>query len=118
MSAAVAQMSKIRRMSAPRVLRRERNVRRLDEPASVASDPLQSRAGALAARIEALAAALRAGGVPDERSEWLLSQASAAALQALTLELLLEQSDPTSVDGFRPPVEPEPPRERRFRLAA
>ena len=81
----------------------------------MASDPLQSRADALAARIEALAAALRAGGVPDAASSRLLSHASAAALQALTLELLLaEQTDPPVAEE---PV-PRTPREAGVPRAA
>ena len=54
---------------------------------------LQRRADRLAARVEALAEALRAGGVSEEASARLLSQASAAVLQALRLELLVEQPD-------------------------
>jgi len=54
-------------------------------------DRLQSRADALAARVDALAAALHASGVSEEAAERLLTQASAAVLQALTLELLLEE---------------------------
>jgi hypothetical protein len=57
----------------------------------MADDRLQRRADALAARVEALAQALSAGGVPEEASAQLLSNASAAVLQALRLELLLEQ---------------------------
>jgi hypothetical protein len=56
-------------------------------------DHLQQRADVLAARVEALAEALRAGGVPDEAAAQLLSHASAAVLQALNLELLLERPD-------------------------
>ena len=56
-------------------------------------DRLQRRADALAARVEALAEALRASGAPEETSVLLLSHASAAVLQALNLELLLEQAD-------------------------
>ena len=41
-------------------------------------------------RIDALAEALRAGGVSEEASAELLSQASSAVLQALRLELLVE----------------------------
>jgi hypothetical protein len=57
----------------------------------MADDHLQRRADVLAARVEALAEALRAGGVPEEAAAQLLSRASAAALQALNLELLLER---------------------------
>ena len=54
-------------------------------------DRLQRRADGLAARVEALAEALRASGASEEASAQLLSQASAAALQALRLEVLVEQ---------------------------
>jgi hypothetical protein len=53
-------------------------------------DPLQRRADRLVERIDALAEALRAGGVSEEASAELLSQASSAVLQALRLELLVE----------------------------
>ncbi|HZT93410.1 MAG TPA: hypothetical protein VE985_02895 [Gaiellaceae bacterium] len=55
------------------------------------TDDLQRRADLLAARVEALADALRAGGVPERASAGLLSQASAAVLHALNLELLLAE---------------------------
>lgn len=55
------------------------------------ADDLQRRADRLAARVDALAEALRAGGVSDDVSAQILSQASAAVLQALRLELLVEQ---------------------------
>jgi hypothetical protein len=54
-------------------------------------DRLQRRADGLAARVEALAQALRASGVSEEASTQLLSNASAAVLQALRLEVLVEQ---------------------------
>jgi len=54
-------------------------------------DPLQRRADGLAARVEALAEALRATGASEEASAQLLSQASAAVLQALRLEVLVER---------------------------
>lgn len=54
-------------------------------------DPLQRRADGLAARVEALAEALRASGASEEASAQLLSQASAAVLQALRLEVLVER---------------------------
>jgi hypothetical protein len=53
-------------------------------------DPLQRRADRLVERLDALAEALRAGGVSEEASAELLSQASSAVLQALRLELLVE----------------------------
>lgn len=58
-------------------------------------DPLQRLVDRLAARVEALAEALQASGASEEASAELLSQASAAVLQALRLELLVgEQPDP------------------------
>jgi hypothetical protein len=51
-------------------------------------DHLQRRADTFVARVEALAEALRAGGVAEEATVQLLSRASAAVLQALNLELL------------------------------
>jgi hypothetical protein len=56
----------------------------------VPDDPLQRRADRLVQRVDALAEALRAGGVSEEASTELLSQASSAVLQALRLELLVE----------------------------
>ena len=53
-------------------------------------DPLQRRADGLVERIDALAEALRAGGVSEEASAEVLSRASSAVLQALRLELLVE----------------------------
>jgi hypothetical protein len=54
-------------------------------------DRLQRRADGLAARVEALAQALTASGASEEASAELLGQASAAVLQALRLELLVER---------------------------
>jgi len=54
-------------------------------------DRLQRRADGLAARVEALALALKASGASEEASAQLLSQASAAVLQALRLDLLVER---------------------------
>jgi hypothetical protein len=62
----------------------------------MADDSLQRRAEALAARVEALAEALRAGGVPEDASARLLSNASAAVLQALRLELLVDERRPAA----------------------
>jgi hypothetical protein len=56
-------------------------------------DRLQRSADRLAARVEALAEALHASGASEEASAELLSQASAAALQALRLEQLVEPPD-------------------------
>jgi hypothetical protein len=54
------------------------------------SDSLQQRSDRLAARVEALAEALRESGVSEEASAELLSQASTIVLQALRLELLVD----------------------------
>lgn len=59
----------------------------------MAGDRLQERADSLAARVEALAEALRASGVPDEASAELMIHASAAVLDALRLELLVASPD-------------------------
>jgi hypothetical protein len=55
-------------------------------------DRLQRRADRLAARVEALAEALRASGVSEEASARLLTHASAAVLQALRLELITAET--------------------------
>lgn len=55
-------------------------------------DRLQRRADGLAARVAALAEALHASGISEEASAQLLSQAAAAVLQALRLELLVERT--------------------------
>jgi hypothetical protein len=74
----------------------------------VTPDAFQQRSDQLAARVEALAAALHASGVPEETSAALLSHASAAVLDALTLELMFEHPGPPA----------EPQHELDVRLAA
>lgn len=54
-------------------------------------DRLQRRADCMATRVDALADALQASGASEEASARLLSQASTAVLQALRLELLLNE---------------------------
>ena len=54
---------------------------------------LHRRAADLAARVEAFARALHASGVPEDTSTELLSSVSAAVLQALSLELLVERDE-------------------------
>jgi len=71
----------------------------------MARSRLQSRADGLAARVEGLAEALHASGVAEEASAELLWRASAAVLQALNLELLLEQ--PTPAAGTQLGLEPD-----------
>lgn len=75
-----------------------------------------SVAAALTGRIDALADALRAAGVPPERSARLLADAAAATMSAVLLEALLEPQAPPAA-----PVEPLPvaePAETPVRLAA
>jgi hypothetical protein len=59
----------------------------------------ESAAAALTERIEALASALHAAGVPPERSAELIAAAANAAARALTLHALLDQPS-------RPPAAP------------
>ena len=54
---------------------------------------LHRRAADLAARVEAFARALHASGVPEDTSMELLSSVSAAVLQALSLEVLVERDE-------------------------
>ena len=54
---------------------------------------LHRRATDLATRVEAFARALQASGVPEDTSMELLSSVSAAVLQALSLELLVERDE-------------------------
>src|SRR5437762_1942852 len=90
-TARIAQLSRNRRMEPPGYAWQERPT----TPRScvvMTDDRLQRRADGLAARVEALAEALQASGASEEASAKLLSQAAAAVLQALRLELLVEQS--------------------------
>lgn len=79
---------------------------------------LQERSELLAARVEALAASLRTGGVAEEASARLLESASTAVLQALALELLLESPGREVVQPAAPVVEAEPPAAPDVPLAA
>ena len=63
---------------------------------------LQNRADGLAARVEGLARALQESRVPEDTAARLLSHASTAALQVLTLELLLEQPEPAAALADEP----------------
>jgi hypothetical protein len=74
---------------------------------------LQERSEHLAAQVDALARAVREGGVPDVAASRLLEAASTAVFHALTLELLLAP-EPVVV----PAVEPEPAVETEVPLAA
>jgi hypothetical protein len=52
---------------------------------------VDSTAAALTERLDALAAALRAAGVPPTRSAGLLAAGAEAAIYAVTLEALLDE---------------------------
>jgi len=54
--------------------------------------PAESTARNVTDRVEALAAALRAAGVPPERSAGLLAAAATAAMNAVMLDAILEES--------------------------
>lgn len=74
----------------------------------------------LAARVEALASALRASGADPDAVARLLGSAATAALQALALDLLREPAEaaiprPAAVAAELPSA---PEREREVRLAA
>ena len=66
-----------------------------------ASD-FQNRADGLAESVERLAAALHDSQVADETAARLLSHASTAELQALTLDLLLEPPAPVAAAADEP----------------
>ncbi len=57
-------------------------------------DALQDRSERLAALVDGLGAALRSSGVPEEAASRMLENASAAVLDALTLELMLSDDPP------------------------
>jgi hypothetical protein len=76
----------------------ERIVRRMSEASAMA---YESHATALTDRISALAAALRAAGVPPEQSTSLLASAANATMHALTLDALLEEQS-TAVTAPKP----------------
>ena len=57
-------------------------------------DALQDRSERLAALVDGLGAALRSSGVADDAASRLLENASAAVLDALTLELMLSDDPP------------------------
>lgn len=63
----------------------------------------QERTARLSARVDALAAALHECGAAEDAAARLLGHASAAVLQALTLELLLA---PAAVAATQPAEEP------------
>jgi len=56
---------------------------------------LQDRSDRLASLVDELGAALRAGGVAEDATARLLENASAAVLDALTLDFMLSADPPT-----------------------
>jgi len=72
---------------------------------------LQDRAERLASLVEGLGAALRGSGVADDAASRLLESASAAVLDALTLDLMLPDDPPTPVAAAveEPAAEPALP---------
>jgi non-ribosomal peptide synthetase component F len=69
-----------------------------------------STARNVAQRVDALAAALRAAGVPPEQSAGLLAAAATAAMSAVMLDALLEENlaaaAPVPVTEVRPVEQP------------
>ena len=70
---------------------------------------LEQRSELLAARVDALARALRASGVADAAASRLLEAASSAVLHALTLELLLAPEPARAVAPAEPQRDPALP---------
>ncbi len=71
---------------------------------------VESTAVALTDRIDALAAALRLAGVSQEQSSSLLASASAAAMQALMLDALLDDRSPPAAARPEPSLRSRPHR--------
>jgi hypothetical protein len=61
-------------------------------------------------RVDALAEALRAAGVSPERSAGLLASAATAAMNAVMLDALLEESTPVAASTAATPLERHPVR--------
>jgi hypothetical protein len=73
---------------------------------------LQDRSDRLASLVDELGAALRSSGVSDEAASRLLANASAAVLDALTLDLRLPDDPPVPVAAAtveEPAVDPALP---------
>ena len=66
-----------------------------DPTANLRSMATDSTVRNVTARVDALAAALRAAGVSPERSAGLLASAATAAMNAVMLEALLEENSGT-----------------------
>jgi hypothetical protein len=71
-------------------------------------DALQDRSERLASLVDGLGAALRSSGVADDAASRLLENASAAVLDALTLDLMLAGDAATVVVSPAEPPAGEP----------
>ena len=69
---------------------------------------LQDRSERLASLVDGLGAALRASGVADDAASRLLENASAAVLDALTLDVMLPDDPPGPVAAPAAPPAAEP----------
>ena len=71
---------------------------------------LQDRSERLASLVDGLSAALRSSGVADDAASRLLENASAAVLDALTLDLMLPDDSPVpAAVAEEPAAEPALP---------
>lgn len=74
----------------------------MNEPlCEMSSGALQDRSERLAALVEQLGAALRSSGVADDAAARVLENASAAVLDALTLEVMLTDARPAQRVSMR-----------------
>jgi hypothetical protein len=77
---------------------------------------LESTAASLAERVDALAAALRAAGVPQEQAASLLASAATASMHALVLDAVLD--DKLKLAATPAAAVPAEQADLRVRLAA
>jgi hypothetical protein len=76
-----------------------------------------SSADSLAARMDALADALRAAGVAPDRTARILGSAAEAAMHALVLDAVLDESA-AQASAVEPAAQAAAPDERPMKLAA
>jgi hypothetical protein len=67
-------------------------------------DALQDRSERLAALVDRLSAALRSSGVAEDAAARLLANASAAVLDALTLDCMLADDPPVAAPVAEPAI--------------
>ena len=82
-----------------------------ESPSEMSPDALQDRSERLASLIDGLSTALRGSGVPEDAASRVLASASAAVLDALTLDLMLpdDTPDPVPAPADERPDEPSLP---------